>query len=174
MTLLIVGLAVAVVLVAWLTWTATRIDRLGARTDAAWASLDAQLVRRAAAVRDVADECAEALDAPQALALREAAGCALQADRTGREAAENVVSRELTRLDPRRVSTDQHGPETLGELDEACVRVQMARTFYNDAVRDSRTLRAQWLPRMTGLGRRRPPPDFFDIDDTPGLRLRVP
>ena len=47
-------LALALVLVAvYTSWTAGRLDRLHARVDAAWAALDAAMVRRAAAARAV-------------------------------------------------------------------------------------------------------------------------
>jgi hypothetical protein len=41
--------AAVVLLATYLTWTASRLDRLAARVEAAWSALDAQLVRRAAA-----------------------------------------------------------------------------------------------------------------------------
>jgi hypothetical protein len=44
--------------------------------------------------------------------------------------------------------------------------VLIARRFYNDAVRDTRTLRRRRLPRLLHLAGRRELPQFFDIDDT--------
>ncbi|MCW2611535.1 MAG: hypothetical protein JWM15_2781, partial [Cryptosporangiaceae bacterium] len=49
MTVVIVSFLVAFVVAAYLTWTAGRVERLHDRCAAARASLDAQLVRRAAA-----------------------------------------------------------------------------------------------------------------------------
>ena len=46
---------VAILLTMWVTFTLTRLDRLHARVDAAQAALDAQLVRRAAALLHVAE-----------------------------------------------------------------------------------------------------------------------
>ena len=45
------------------------------------------------------------------------------------------------------------------------MRVGLARRFYNDAVRDTRTLRTQRLARVQRLHARRPLPRYFDIDD---------
>ena len=45
----------AILLSMWVTFTLTRLDRLHARVDAARAALDAQLVRRAAALLHVAE-----------------------------------------------------------------------------------------------------------------------
>lgn len=139
-------------LAVWVTWTAGRIDRLGARCEAAWQNLDAALLRRAAILRDVLDEHP---------AHREAGGAAvhraLEAGRDERASAENAVSAVIADL-----------PEPGEALCEACTRVRVARTFYNDAVRASTALRAQRVPRLLGLGRSTPLPAYFDIDDEPG------
>jgi hypothetical protein len=44
--------------------------------------------------------------------------------------------------------------------------VLIARRFYNDAVRDTRALRARRMPRLLRLAGRVELPQFFDIDDT--------
>ena len=52
---LVAAVVVAVLVTMWVTFTVTRLDRLHARVDAAGAALDAQLVRRAAALLHVAE-----------------------------------------------------------------------------------------------------------------------
>src|ERR1700753_2777704 len=52
---LVLFVLLAVLLTAWVTFTITRLDRLHARLDAAQSALDAQLVRRVAALRHAAD-----------------------------------------------------------------------------------------------------------------------
>ena len=44
--------------------------------------------------------------------------------------------------------------------------MQVARRFYNDAVRDTRSLRAGRMPRVLHLAGHVDLPQFFDIDDT--------
>ncbi|MDX6641557.1 MAG: hypothetical protein QOF12_2568, partial [Solirubrobacteraceae bacterium] len=56
--------------------------------------------------------------------------------------------------------------DAVEELREGAARVLIARRFYNDAVRDTRTLRARRMPRLLRLAGRRAVPQFFDIDDT--------
>lgn len=153
--------AVVVVLAAWVAWTATRVDRLHSRTDAAQASLDAQLVRRAAAVQALVDRAGDLLDAEVAARMRAAARAALDADDATREAAENDLGRVLQQL-PAGVSD----PDLMRDLRDAASRVVLARRFYNDAVRDTRSLRGRRMPRLLRLGGRRPVPAFFEIDDT--------
>ena len=60
MSLTAAVVALVVLLALYVTWTAGRLDRLHARVDAAWAALDAQLVRRAAAARACSPRCPRA------------------------------------------------------------------------------------------------------------------
>jgi hypothetical protein len=158
---LVFAVVLAIILTGWVTFTVTRLDRLHARVDAAQAALDAQLVRRSAALLH-AVEVAGPLEPQRATRYERAASGALNADPDGREAAENEVGRVIAELaaDVPRVG----GAEGL-ELHEACVRVTIARRFYNDAVRDTRTLRARRMPRFLHLAGHRDLPQFFDIDD---------
>lgn len=157
--------AVSALLAAWVGWTATRVSRLQDRTAAARTSLDAQLVRRAAALQALADRSAADLGPARAARLHALAGASLAADGAAREAAENDLSRALHEIPP------DVDPALLGDLADAARRVAFARRFYNDAVRDTVSLRRRRLPRLFRLGGRRPPPAFFEIDDTvPELR----
>jgi 8-oxo-dGTP pyrophosphatase MutT (NUDIX family) len=149
-------LVVAVLIGPWALLTANRLDRLHVRTDAAWAALDAALARRAVVVRAVA--AALCTDPFRSQRLRAAADRAEHAPRSGREAAENELSRRLAELD--------RGPLTSAlsaELSDAGQRVMLARRVHNDAVRDTLALRqrrsVRWL-RLAGTAHR---PDYFEI-----------
>jgi hypothetical protein len=152
-------IALAVMLALWIFWTASRLDRLGVRTDSARSSLDAQLVRRAAAAQALADHDGAILRTGLADRLRAACRQALEADEAGRELAENELGRLLGELPP---GLDA---ERLRDLYDASTRVVLARRFYNDAVRDTRSLRSRRLARMFRLAARRPAPAFFEIVD---------
>lgn len=193
---LVLAVVVAALVSMWVTFTLTRLDRLHARVDAARATLDAQLVRRAAALLEAAEAAGGTGDAP---------GCGTgglsDADRAGyeataraalaparpdrREGLENAVGRGVTRLlasleagpvtgfagtsvhDQSETAQKARLPDALGELREAAARVPVARRLYNDAVRDTRALRARRMPRLLRLAGRVELPQFFDIDDTP-------
>ncbi len=159
---LIAAVVVAVLITSWVTFTATRLDRLHARCDAAWAALDAQLVRRAAAVQHAAEQ-ADGLDPDRRTAAVEAATAALhEADPARRQTGENAVGRALSAL-----VDDQHlVADDRPELADTANRVMIARRFYNDAVRDTRSLRGRRMPRWLHLAGHRAEPQFFDIDDT--------
>lgn len=155
------AVVLAVVLTAlYVTWTAGRLDRLHARVDAAWAALDAQLVRRAAAARALLPLLPPG-DGTDALA--DAATAALEAGPVGREARENDLSRALRAalpvVDPARL------PASLREeLATATTRVGLARSFHNAAVGDARLVRRRRLVRALHLAGHRALPQHFDID----------
>jgi hypothetical protein len=170
-----VGLVVAVVVLvvavsSYVTWTAGRLDRLTARVDAAWNALDAQLVRRAAAATELAAHVRRHRMVPEDLAkeLQHAAVAARDATPEERESRENALSRAIrTVLD----DVGGRGGKTerlVEELTGAGQRVVLARQFYNDAVRDNRTRRRRWLPRLLTIRHRAEPQrTFFEIDDSP-------
>jgi hypothetical protein len=160
---LVFAVFVAVLLTMWVTFTLTRLDRLHARVDAAQAALDAQLVRRAAALLHVAEAADSGVAEHRRAYYETVAGAALNVDAAERHGVENAVGRALTEL---AASTPAVREDAAAELREAAARVLIARRFYNDAVRDTRTLRARRMPRMLHLAGRRAMPQFFDIDDT--------
>jgi len=159
----IATLVLVILLTVWITFTLTRLDRLHARVDAAQAALDAQLVRRAAALQHVAGSGGVGLSDSDRGRYQRVAEQALAASDPDREATENEVGRVVSEL----ASTPQRlTPAAAAELREAGTRVQIARGFYNDAVRDTRALRRRRMPRVLHLAGRRGLPLFFDIDDT--------
>lgn len=173
---LIFAVGLAILLSMWITFTLTRLDRLHARVDAAWAALDGQLVRRAAALLHVSESADSGLPhrlrpaceqaAQQALNVKDAkpqASVDLDDYRARRQEAENAVGRAIGELSG--VAVMLH-PFAVAELSEGAARVRVARRFYNDAVRDTRALRSRRMPRMLRLAGHRAMPQFFDIDDS--------
>jgi hypothetical protein len=160
---LVFAVCVAVLLTMWVTFTLTRLDRLHARVDAAQAALDAQLVRRAAALLHVAESADSGVADQRRGYYETVASAALNVDAAERHGVENAVGRALTEL---AANTPAVRADAAAELREAAARVLIARRFYNDAVRDTRTLRARRMPRILHLAGRRAMPQFFDIDDT--------
>jgi hypothetical protein len=168
---LIVAVVLAVLLTMWVTFTLTRLDRLHARLDAAQATMDAQLVRRAAALLHVADSADSGVPERVRAPYHDVASRALntaEADEE-RQDVENAVGRAVAEL---AALPQPLRPDAAAELQEAAARVLIARRFYNDAVRDTRALRARRMPRVFRMAGRREMPQFFDIDDT--VPSRVP
>ena len=171
-TLLNIALLIAVVVLlgVYVSWRATRIDRLHVRLETARAGLDAALVRRAAVALELA--ASRQLDPATSLLLASAAHEARIADSDNREFAESDLSRALRAVidqpDFRRtLGARQDGPALLDDLDAAVRKVAYARSFYNNAVTATRSARRKLLPRVLPLSGRAPLPEFFEIDDAP-------
>lgn len=156
----------------YVSWRATRLDRLHVRVETARAALDAALVRRAAAALELA--ASRLLDPAASLVLATAAHEARTADADNREFAESDLSRAL------RAVVDQPGfaaalgakgdgdaGTVLEELSSATAKVAYARRFYNDAVSQARIARRKLLIRVLPLAGKAPLPGFFEIDDDP-------
>jgi hypothetical protein len=158
----------------YLSWTATRLDRLHVRLDAARVALDAQLLRRSSAVLDLSRS--GLLDPATALILASGARCAEIADPDEREAAESALTRDVRAAfeDPAQgehVLAHPDGPELLDELGKAMRRVQLARRFHNESVRAVRQLRSHRMVRVFRLAGRAPDKSSFEIDDEPPATL---
>jgi hypothetical protein len=170
----LVAMVVLVVAVAtYLTWLATRVDRLHGRATTAGKALDAHLVRRAAAAAVLAEErflpelytaARAALDAaPAPEACRNGLPPAPEHNQPAfsdeREAAENDLTRQL-----RGLSLPAADP-AMSPVVAASRRVALARQVHTDLVRDARSLRARPAVRLAGLARRHPRPAYFDVGD---------
>src|SRR5262249_51363420 len=145
MWVVVTVVAVVVLIATYVTWTAARVDRLHARASAAFAALDAQSVRRAAA----AIELGERAGLPD---VQTAAKAVLNAHPDDREAAENDLTHALRAAKP----CDPEG-------DEATRKLVLARQVHPALVRDALAVRDRRLVRLLGLSRKPPAPRFFDI-----------
>src|SRR3954451_15222690 len=145
-------LAAMSLLVAYLGWTAHRVERVHVRAQSAERALDAHLVRRAAAAAVVAEQ----QDNDE---LYAAARLALDAGPDERESAENDLTRRLR-------ATPLSGTDgSTRQLIATSRRVGLARQVHTDQVRDALTARRRPLVRALGMARRYPLPQYFDIED---------
>jgi len=182
-------LAVLLVVGWYLSYTASRLDRLHAKVSATRTSLDVQLLRR----RMATIEAARYLDPASALILTDAASQALAAAETdepsdaetdrgdGRdpldlppwlEPTENDLSRALRVVFDDPVPADEETEQTpfaaeaREQLAQACTRVQLARRFHNDAVAQAQRVRDKRVVRWAHLAGRAPVPQMVEIDDS--------
>ena len=173
--LVVVGLLALLGL--FLRGLAGRVDRLNVRVEAAHDALDAQLVRRAAVVAEIASS--GIFDPASAVLLGQAAHEAQVATAVEREAAESALSQDLRAVldeagGAADLSEDPVGRQLLGDLRQACDRVVLARRFHNDAVRASRDLRGRPLVRTLRLYGHSPAPRSVELDDAPPTSLSGP
>jgi hypothetical protein len=178
-------LIVAVVLgaiVVYLASMAGRLDRLHHRIETTHAALDAQLLRRGAAVQDLASS--GFLDPASSLLLSAAAQETLVVDPED-DAVRFLAESELTRTLGAVLETQEDveelragaGPDVevadqlLAELAVACRRVELARRFHNDVVRSCVQVRRKRVVRWFRLEGYTPLPATADFDDTPPAGL---
>jgi hypothetical protein len=170
--------SVVVATAAWLSWTATRLDRMHHRIDVARETLSALLLRRSAVTVELA--ASDALDPASRLVLLDAAHRARNAGPDQVEPAESALSEAL-----RAVLAEVDLPELLAngrapglatlvdELAQACARVELARRFHNDVVVSARALRSRRRVRWLRLAGRAGPLRTVDLDDVPPPALRA-
>jgi hypothetical protein len=171
-----VPLALALVLLLgwYLSYSAGRLDRLHHRVESTRAALDGQLARRSAAALEVA----HVLDPATALLLTDAATQALTAgeERPASVAELEEVENDLTRAlhaafaepgDVRALRGDPLAAESLDLLAQACLRVQLARRFHNDAVAQAQRVRRKRVVRWARLAGHAEWPQMVELDDTP-------
>ncbi|WP_329109234.1 hypothetical protein OG792_10980 [Micromonospora sp. NBC_01699] len=149
---LVGAVAVVGLIAVYLSWTVGRVDRLHIRAASAARSLDAHLLRRAAAAAVLAEE-------HFAVELYAAARIALDAGPEEREAAENDLTRQL-RLTP--LSADDPAAES---VIAASRRLGLARQVHTDLVRDALSARRRPVVRLLRMTRKHPRPTYFDVDD---------
>ena len=181
-----VATIVALVLLAaawYLSYSASRLDRLHAKVEGAVSALDAQLVRRAEATLELATS--GAVDPATSLLLADAASEALDRHThqplshdpldgqtfAGREGTETNLTETLRAVlvedTVRALRSDPDSPGAVGlaRVESTALRVQLARRFHNDAVREVRRVRSKGVVRIFRLAGHAALPHPVDFDD---------
>ncbi len=163
-----------IALLAWyLSFSASRLDRLHHRIDGARSALDAQLVRRAEAAMELGTS--GILDPASGLLLVAASATALEVGEANlvqdapRERAESDLSQSLrAAIDDQLVAqADPWAMALLTRLATAGHRVQLARIFVNSAATDAQLVHGKRVVRWARLAGRAPLPQTFEMDDEP-------
>lgn len=141
---LVVVVAVLALVGLWLSLTASRLNRLHIRTDAARLALEGALQSRSAVVSAIHPELMRTAGRTTSVALR-------AEDMDARSDAENVLLRQLR-------AEDIGNPAFV----EASVKVDLAARFYNDAVGDTRDLRGRSAIRVFRLAGSAPLPAYYE------------
>jgi hypothetical protein len=170
MTLTIIVLVVLAV-VLWtfyVSWRASRLDRLHNRVEAARTALDLALVRRASAASELASS--GLLDPAASLLLGDAVRRARQVGPAERDLAESDLTRLLraTLGDPdfrKEFAGDKGAEELVAEVEAAAQQVFIARKFYNDLAGRTVDARRRPLAKVLHLSGSAAQPEFFDMDD---------
>lgn len=149
---------------AWCSWTATRLDRMHLRYEAARAALRADLLQRSAVAVELA--AGGLSDPASALVLLDAAHAARESE--GAEEVAEAAWMQESDLTRALHAVELPGPELeplVGELRTAARRASMARRICNDLVATTLALRKRRRVRWFRLAGRAQPPAMVDFDD---------
>ena len=154
----------AIALFAWyLSYSATRLDRLHHRVETSWANLDGLLQRRAAIAIEIARS--EISDPATSLLLTFAAHQAREASVRDRSQAETGLTGALGILIES--STSISGPieqDLIRELKELTEKIKMAISMHVDAVTRTQMVRKRWFMRFFRLAGSAPEPVTYEFE----------
>lgn len=171
-TIVVIAVVLAILLaIGWyLSYTAVRLDRLHHRVIGTAAALDAQLVRRAEAALEVA--YLAGIDPASATLLATSSARALDFDGSWSQERLDAESEltEVLRATQRPAGQGVEVEELLDRVRGAGERVQLARRFHNESVREVHDVRGQRAVRFLRLAgsAKVPKPINFD-DDWPNV-----
>lgn len=153
-----------VTIFAWyLSFLATRLDRLHHRVETSWANLDGLLQRRAAIAIEIARS--EIADPASSLLLTFAAHQAREASVKDRSQAETGLSGALGIL--LETSVGDHGAiekDLLRELSELNEKIKVAISLHVESVNRTQMIRSRWLIRTFRLAGRAPLPVTYEFE----------
>lgn len=179
----IAGVVCVLLVLAWyLSYSAARLDRLHAKVEGALSALDAHVVRRAEASIELANS--GAVDPASGVLVAAAASESLERHNersfesdllqgqhfAGREGVESQLSEVLHAALPPEVVRDieakgDPGAAALERVRHAGLRVQLARRFHNDAVKEVQRVRAKRVVRLFRLAGHAELPRTVEFDD---------
>ena len=149
---------------AWyLSYSATRLDRLHHRVETSWANLDGLLQRRAAIAIEIARS--DISDPASSLLLTFAAHQAREASVRDRSQAETGLTGALGILIES--STSISGPieqDLIRELKELTEKIKMAVSMHVDAVTRTQMVRKKWFMRFFRLAGNAPEPVTYEFE----------
>ena len=158
---------VALFLIAFFAWylsySATRLDRLHHRVETSWANLDGLLQRRAAIAIEIARS--DISDPASSLLLTFAAHQAREASVRDRSQAETGLTGALGILIES--STSISGPieqDLIRELKELTEKIKMAVSMHVDAVTRTQMVRKKWFMRFFRLAGNAPEPVTYEFE----------
>jgi hypothetical protein len=157
-------IVLVVVLAIWyLSYSATRLDRLHNRVETSWANLDGLLQRRAAVALEIAKS--EIADPASSLLLTAAAHQARDAQMSARSQAESGLSGALGLLlnDGHSVSGSIE-KDLLRELSELTDKIRIAIALHVDAVNRTQMVRRKPVFRIFRLAGRAPLPVTYEFE----------
>ena len=159
-----IALVIGLLVFAWyLSFLASRLDRLHHRVETSWATLDSLLQRRAAIAIEIAGS--DIADPASSLLLTFAAHQARDANVKHRSQAETGLTGALSIL--LESSGDQHGEvekELIKELSEITATIKVAVGLHVESVERTRLIRKKKFIRLFRLAGHAPLPVTYEFE----------
>ena len=151
-------------LIFWyLTFSASRLDRLHHRVETSWATLDSLLQRRAAIALEVARSAIT--DPATSLLLTASAYQARGADIEDRSSAESVLSGALgMMLSERESIVAQSDQALLHELDQLTEKIKVAISIHVESVTRTQLIRSKLVFKLFRLAGTAPLPVTYEFE----------
>jgi len=148
----------------YLSFSATRLDRLHHRVETSWANLDGLLQRRAAVALEIAHS--ELIDPASSLILTAAAYQARDANMRDRSQAESSLSGALMLLQ-NEMSDETRSADAalLKELSDLTQKIRVGVSIHVDAVTRTRAVRKKLIFKLFRLAGTAPLPITYEFED---------
>ena len=154
-------IAILVLLLWYLSFTATRLDRLHHRVETSWAALDSLLQRRAAIALEIAHS--SFADPGMALILNQAAHQAREADISERSDAESGLTGALGLL---LINVHENTNDSLlKELSDVTDKIRVAVKLHVEAVNRTQLVRRKIIVKTFRLAGRAPLPSIHKFEE---------
>jgi hypothetical protein len=145
----------------YLSFSATRLDRLHHRVESSWAALDSVLQRRAAIALEIAHS--QYADPGLSLILNQAAHLAREAEISERSDAESGLTSALGMLLEN--ETDNNEDHLIKELAQITDRIRVAVKLHVEAVNRTQLIRRKLIVRTFRLAGRAPLPTIYRFEE---------
>jgi hypothetical protein len=156
---------VLILLIIWyLSFSASRLDRLHHRVETSWATLDSLLQKRAAIATEIIRE--SNLDPASAYLISSSARTARDAMIADRSEAESVLSESLKMI--QEISYDESlelPSDLLVELSDVTAKIKVAINLHLEAVNAAKNVRRKLIIRLFRLAGKAPEPVRYAFED---------
>ncbi len=160
---IILALVLTILIIWYLSFSASRLDRLHHRVETSWATLDSLLQRRAAIALEIARSAIT--DPATALLLTASAYQARSADIEDRTSAESVLSGALgMMLAERENVVAQSDQVLLQELEQLTDKIKVAISIHVEAVTRTQLIRSKLVFRLFRLAGTAPLPVTYEFE----------
>jgi len=171
MSEIIIEIALLLLFLWYLSFSATRLDRLHHRVETSWAALDSLLQRRAAIALEIAHS--KLADPGLSLILNQAAHQAREADISERSEAETGLTAALgilldnyqSVIKENSLGQELINKELLRELYDLTDKIRIAVKLHVEAVTRTRLIRRKLIVRLFRLAGRAPLPTIYRFEE---------